>query len=122
MHQDGISSRAPRRHKLTVEEFCALADAGFFEGKGRFELIEGEVYKTSPLHVPHARAMRVILTELDRAIADSGLPLEVVGTVSLRLGARSLPEPDLWWSKLALRTVSSTRGRLGLQSRWLIRR
>jgi Uma2 family endonuclease len=95
MHQDRISSLAPRRHKLTVEEFCALADAGFFEGKGRFELIEGGVYMMSPLFSRHSDTARRIANLLEAAIDGAGLAHRVYAPLSLRLSEHSMPEPDI---------------------------
>lgn len=85
----------PMVHKLTVEEFVALDEAGFFLGKGRFELIEGEIYQMSPLHRPHGRIIIEIGSQLHRAVEAAALELEVLSPVSMRLGPHSLPEPDL---------------------------
>ncbi|UZK71138.1 Uma2 family endonuclease [Sphingomonas sp. S1-29] len=95
MGQEHFPVAEPTRYKLTVEEFLALDDAGFFFEHGRHELIDGDIYQMSPLHVPHARASRVLCSLIEAAIKEAGLHLEVIGTVSMRLGHHSLPEPDL---------------------------
>ncbi|UUL82928.1 Uma2 family endonuclease [Sphingomonas qomolangmaensis] len=95
MGQERFSVSEPTVHKLTVEEFLALDEAGFFLGKGRFELIEGEIYQMSPLHRPHARVIIEIGSQLHRAVGAAALDLEVLSPVSMRLGPHSLPEPDL---------------------------
>ncbi len=95
MGHDPLTLAAPSRHKFSVEDFIALDDAGVFLDKGRFELIEGEIYKKSPLHRPHARAQTTIIFAIMEAIRAAGLDLEVLGPASMRLGAINLPEPDI---------------------------
>ena len=52
------AAEEPRRKLWTVEEFHRLARAGFFADDSRVELIEGEIYEMSPMHPPHANAVR----------------------------------------------------------------
>ncbi len=95
MGQEHFPVSEPTLHKLTVEEFVSLDAAGFFLGKGRFELIEGEIYQMSPLHRPHGRVIIEIGSQFHRAVEAAALDLEVLSPVSMRLGPHSLPEPDL---------------------------
>ena len=46
---------APGKHKLRVEEYLLLADAGVF-GDARTELIDGDIIVMSPEYRPHAYA------------------------------------------------------------------
>lgn len=95
MGHERFSIPAPTRHKLTVEEFLALDEAGFFEGKGRFELIEGGIFQMSPPYARHSTLTRRIANMIEAAIEQTGLDLEVFAQVSVRISDTSMPEPDV---------------------------
>lgn len=88
-----LEAREPVKHRITVDEFLAMNEAGVFEGVGRVELIEGEVYEMSPQYLPHGRVLMALSAALDEASRQIGL--EAVTPVSARLEVDSLPEADL---------------------------
>ena len=96
-----IVEREPRVHRITVEEFLALDEAGFFAEVGRVELIDGEIYEMAPLHRPHARALADLTTDLNIAVRRLDINLDVLSPVSARLDSHSLPEADIM---VAIRT------------------
>jgi Uma2 family endonuclease len=83
---------AGRRHRLSVEDFHHMGEAGLFAPEARVELIEGEIIDMTPIGSAHAsRVMRLadLLTTQLHAKA-------VVAVQSpVRLDDRSEPQPDL---------------------------
>ena len=81
----------PSERRLTVEEFLSA-----YEGaEGRYELVDGEVVKMPAETATHVRIKTRILRQLDDAIRACGLPVEAFADgISLRVGPRSLREPD----------------------------
>lgn len=82
----------PRRHRITVEHFYRMAEAGLFAEDERVELIEGEIIDVPPMGHSHAAVagylVEILMSTLGaRAIVRSQLPL--------RLGERSEPLPDI---------------------------
>jgi Uma2 family endonuclease len=89
-----LLEQEPRVHRITVEEFLALDEAGFFEEVGRVELIEGEIIEMAPLWKPHGRVLIELTTALSLAVR--GVPgIEAFTPVSAKLDPHSLPEADL---------------------------
>ncbi|KQT32173.1 hypothetical protein ASG29_10055 [Sphingomonas sp. Leaf412] len=86
--------REPVVHRITVEEFLALDEAGFFKDVGRVELIDGEIFEMAPLHVPHARTLMQLTIAVGLA-ADAVAEIEALTPVSARLDPHSLPEADI---------------------------
>jgi Uma2 family endonuclease len=77
---------------LTVDEFQALAESGYFSPDERLELIRGEIVEMMPIGDPHALCVML----LNDAFAD----LRPTGIVNpqnpLRLPQqRSVPQPDI---------------------------
>ena len=81
--------------RLTVDDFDTLDRAGAFDGLGRVELIEGEIYVVSPLYKPHAAAHLELAAEFRDAVRRSGLAVQAFAPVSTRLNRYNAPEPDL---------------------------
>jgi Uma2 family endonuclease len=82
----------PRRHRITVEHFYRMAEAGLFAEDERVELIEGEIIDVPPMGHSHAAVVghlvEILMSSFGaRAIVRSQLPL--------RLGERSEPLPDI---------------------------
>jgi Uma2 family endonuclease len=82
----------PRPHRLTVDDYYRMAEAGVLSPDDRTELIEGEIIDMAPIGTAHADMVRVLnrrLVELagDRAQVSVQLPI--------RLSRRSEPQPDL---------------------------
>ena len=49
-----------RRHRLTVDDYHQMAEAGILADDDRVELIEGEVLDMSPIGSLHAALVRVV--------------------------------------------------------------
>ncbi len=81
--------------RLTVDDFDVLDRAGAFDGLGRVELIEGEIFVVSPLYKPHAAAHLELAAEFRDAVRRSGLPIQAFAPVSTRLDRYNAPEPDV---------------------------
>jgi len=89
-----LTEREPRVHRITVEEFLALDEAGFFDEVGRVELIEGEIIEMAPLFRPHARTLLELTIAVGLAVRE--IPgIEALTPVSTRLDPHSLPEADI---------------------------
>lgn len=81
-----------QRHRVTVDEYYRMADAGVLAPDARVELIDGEVIDMAPMKSAHARTVNWINTILVEAIHGRAL---VTCQTPLRLDDRSEPEPDL---------------------------
>ena len=78
-----------------MDDFDVLDRAGAFDGLGRVELIEGEIYVVSPLYKPHAAAHLELAAEFRDAVRRSGLTVQAFAPVSTRLDQYNAPEPDI---------------------------
>ncbi len=76
-------------HRMTVEEYLQIVDD---LGWDSTELIEGVVYDVSPEHNRHADTVMDLLDAIRPAFPDD--VVRVVGSV--RVGARSLFDPDVY--------------------------
>ena len=81
-----------QRHRLTVDEYHRMGQAGVFAPDARVELIEGEVIDTAPIGTRHASAVRKLNALL--SVAAQGRAIVAVQD-PLRLSDASEPEPDL---------------------------
>ena len=77
-------------HRFTVDQFYRMGELGFFAGKPRVELIEGEVVETMPPNPPHDGTVYVV-DEILKGLTPSGWVARI--QLSLRLSASS-PLPD----------------------------
>lgn len=80
------------RHRLTVEEYHRMAEAGVLAPDARVELIEGEVIDMAPIGSRHWSVVNRLNRMLTLAAAERAI---VSVQSSLRLGPRSEPQPDL---------------------------
>jgi Uma2 family endonuclease len=80
------------RYKLTVADYLTLDEAGAFSG-ARTELIDGEVYLTSPKNRSHVRAVRALGRAFDAVLEGSGM-MALPGA-SVAVAPNDTPEPDL---------------------------
>ena len=84
-------------HKFTIQQYHLMYEAGVFPEGDRFELINGEITKMSPIGRKHVsciiRLVRLIQTKL-------GDYVMVSAQNSIRLGDNSEPQPDLAILKL----------------------
>jgi Uma2 family endonuclease len=89
---------AYERHRITVDEFHRMADAGIFEPDSRIELIDGElIERMAPLYPPHAsttsRIFAAFVTRLtSRAVNRCQVPIT--------LPDYSEPEPEITIARL----------------------
>lgn len=90
----GALENAPllKRHRLTVDDYGRMGEAGVFAPDARVELIDGEVIDRAPIGTRHAAAVTRLDHLLQRAVGDRAI---VRSQNPLRLGDRSEPEPDL---------------------------
>ncbi|MGH8613755.1 MAG: Uma2 family endonuclease [Gammaproteobacteria bacterium] len=87
-----IAENAITRHRLTVEEFHRMGEAGIFLEDDRVELIDGEIIDMAPIGSKHA----AIVTELSRLFV---VVVEARARVwiqnPIRLGGKSELQPDV---------------------------
>lgn len=81
-----------KRHRLTVDEFHRMGQAGVLAPDARVELIEGELVDMAPIGTRHAAAVRRLNRLLSLTYGD-----QVILSVRhpVRLSKRSEPQPDL---------------------------
>jgi Uma2 family endonuclease len=82
----------PQRHRISVEHFYRMADAGLFDADERVELVDGEIIDVPPMGSRHA----TVVQQLSRLLW-AALPTEVIirPQLPLRLGDYSEPVPDI---------------------------
>ena len=82
----------PRRHRITVEDYYRMAEAGVLAPDARVELIEGEIIDVPPIGSIHGSVVDKLALWLIRALGDRAI-VRVQGAV--RLSGISEPEPDI---------------------------
>ena len=83
---------APTRRRFTVEEYCAMAEAGILAEDERVELLDGEIFVMPPIGEPHEFGTDLFNRELSHRLYDRAL---VRVQNSIRLNDYGLPEPDI---------------------------
>ena len=84
--------QAPARHRLDVDAYYNMAEAGILTHPRRVELIDGEIIDMAAIGSPHA----AITNRLNRLLVPAVDGLALVSVQSpLRLDAYNEPEPDL---------------------------
>lgn len=86
-----MSVSIERRH-FTVEEYHRMAETGIISEDERVELIEGEIWRKSPIGSRHAACVNR-LTKLIERLAGDGAIVSVQNPI--RLVDDSEPEPDI---------------------------
>jgi Uma2 family endonuclease len=81
-----------RRHRLTVDEYYRMAQAGVLAPDARVELIDGEIVDMAPIGSRHGSAVKRLLSQFSEAVGGSAI---VAVQDPVRLGDRSEPQPDL---------------------------
>jgi len=82
----------PRRHRITVDHFYRMGEAGLFDADERVELVNGEIIDVSPMGSRHAGT----LVRIERAVAAAVATRACVRPqLPLRLNEDSEPLPDL---------------------------
>jgi Uma2 family endonuclease len=82
---------APRRHRLTVEEYFRMVEVGILRPRERVELIEGEILDMAPVAELHGGTVAQLIPLLQETLGKRAV-LWVQSTVIL--DRRSAPEPD----------------------------
>ena len=82
----------PQRHRISVEHFYRMADAGLFDADERVELVDGEIIDMPPMGSRHA----TIVEQLTRLLC-TALPAQIIvrSQLPLLLGEYSEPLPDV---------------------------
>lgn len=86
-----IALREPTRHKLTVDDFSRMAEAGIFGRDERIELIDGGLVDMAPIGDDRAGAVVELSHLLFAAVGDRAA---VSVQNPLRLDTLSEPQPD----------------------------
>lgn len=87
-----VAENVSPRHRLTVENFHRMGEAGIFGEDDRLELIDGEIIDRAPIGSRHAGSV-FQLAELVRTTVGSSGFVWVQNPV--RLGEYSEPQPDI---------------------------
>lgn len=82
----------PRRHRITVEHFYRMAEAGLFAEDERVELVDGEIIDVPPMGHRHAGVVAYLAKLLMDCLADRAI---VRQQLPIRLGDDSEPLPDI---------------------------
>ena len=85
--------RPPSRHRLDVDAYYKMAEAGILTPGDRVELIDGEIIDLNPIGSPHAGKTNRLARLFAKAAADGHVLTSVQNP--LRLDAYNEPEPDL---------------------------
>ena len=83
---------APTRRRFTVEEYCAMAEAGILAEDERVELLDGEIFVMPPIGPPHEDGTTRLSRDLILRLGDRAW---VRVQNSVRLNDYGLPEPDI---------------------------
>jgi Uma2 family endonuclease len=86
------SEDRPHRHRISVQVYHRMAEAGLLGAGARVELIEGAIFDRAPAGEPHRRTVRRLDERLRQAVGAQGI---VRRHASIRLGTDSEPQPDL---------------------------
>lgn len=82
---------APARHRLTVEDYHRMAEAGIFALADRIELIDGDLIDMAPIGQGHAAMVSGLNRALVMACGDRAI---VSPQNPVRLDRSSEPQPD----------------------------
>lgn len=85
--------RLPARHRLDVDDYYKMAEAGILRREDRVELVDGEIIDMNPIGSPHAALTNRLARLFTRAVADATALVAV--QTPLRLDNFNEPEPDL---------------------------
>jgi Uma2 family endonuclease len=81
-----------RRHRLTLDEYHRMAEAGVLAPDARVELIEGEVIDMAPIGSRHASVVKRLNRILVSAVGGRAI---VSVQDPIQLSTRSEPKPDI---------------------------
>ncbi len=81
----------PTRHKLDVDDYCRMADAGILGEDDRVELIDGQIIDMAPIGQGHAASVNGLNRALVLACGDQAI---VSPQNPVRLDRLNEPQPD----------------------------
>lgn len=81
-----------RRHRITVDEYHRLGQAGVLAPDARVELIDGEVIDMAPIGSRHWSVVTRLQRLIERAVGDRAV---LATQSSVRLDLHNEPQPDL---------------------------
>jgi Uma2 family endonuclease len=90
-HVMDITDLPPTRHKLTVDDYHRMAEAGILGEDDRVELIDGEIIDMAPIGQDHAATVNKLNRALVMAFGDRAI-VSVQNPV--RLNRFNEPQPD----------------------------
>ncbi len=82
----------PHRRLFTVDEYCAMADAGILCEDERVELLDGEIIVMPPIGEPHEDSTDILNSDLSHLLRGRA---RVRVQNSVRLDDYGLPQPDI---------------------------
>lgn len=80
------------RHRITVDAYYRMGEAGIIAPDARVELIEGEIIDMAPMGSAHASVVSMLNQRLVTALASRA---EVRCQLPIQLDEHSQPEPDI---------------------------
>ena len=83
---------APRRHRVTVEAYHRMGEAGIFDEDDRIELIDGELINMAPIGTRHAYTVNLLTRFFAKQASDEKL---VCIQNPIQLGDYGELEPDV---------------------------
>ena len=87
-----IPFTAPARHRLTVDEYHQMGEAGIFGEDDQVELIDGELIDMAPIGTQHAYIVNLLTRFFAKQASDERL---VCVQNPIQLGDHGEPEPDV---------------------------
>jgi len=87
-----VATLSPQRHRLTVDQYYRMAEAGIFKEDDRVELIEGEIIDMPPIGIDHAYFVNRLTSIF---VQNIGHQANVSSQNPIRLNSRSEPQPDI---------------------------
>jgi Uma2 family endonuclease len=87
-----IMQQWPRRHRITVDDYYRMAEAGLFDPGERVELIDGEIIDMPPMGSRHGGNLAQLA---DLLVAAVGAQAMVRQRLPVHLSDDSEPEPDI---------------------------
>ncbi len=84
--------QTPARHRLNVDSYYKMAEAGILTDRDRVELIGGEVIDLNAIGSPHAAVTNRLVRFFAQTMVDGSALISVQNP--LRLDAYNEPEPD----------------------------
>lgn len=85
--------KQPTRHRIDVDAYYKMAEAGILPREARVELIDGEIIDMPAIGSPHAGIVKRLISLVAHAVAERTVLVGVQDP--LRLDDYNEPEPDL---------------------------